>query len=56
MSEYIVTGDDYSNHNLPVGARVVQVEAPEWSEGAEWFSQGGDGDEVAIDPRDRRLA
>lgn len=53
---YEVISDDYSDHNLPIGAVVTKVEAPEWADGGDWYSQGGDGDEVAIDPRDLRVA
>lgn len=58
MSEtrYVVTGDKWSGHGLPVGAVVTRTTGPEWSTGGgvEWYTQGGDGDEVAIDPRDIR--
>lgn len=51
-----VIGDDHSNHNLPIGALVEQLDtsdAPDWSDdGVEWYTQGAEGDEVAIDSRD----
>ena len=56
MGRYRVIGDDFSNHGLPIGAVVAPIDPPAWcrpgpAEG-QWFTQGGDGDEVAIDPRD----
>jgi hypothetical protein len=51
-----VKSDEYSNHNLPIGAEVEMLEeTPEWAQcefPVDWYTQGGDGDEVAIDPRD----
>jgi hypothetical protein len=49
-TRYVVTGDDHSGHGLPVGTEVTHLT----TETVEWFTQGGDGDEVAIDPRDLR--
>lgn len=47
----IVKSDDFSNHNLPIGARV---EFLRWRDDDDvcLYTQGGDGDEVAIDRRD----
>lgn len=53
--DMIVVSDDHSNHDLPIGARVTRVPAPTWAASADdgdWYSLGGDDDEVAIDPRD----
>lgn len=53
---YEVIGDNYSNHNLPIGAVVELVPAEQledWQDG-HWYSMGIVGDEVAIDPRDLR--
>jgi len=51
-----VISDNYSNHNLPIGAVVERLDtsdAPDWSDdGVEWYTQGIEGDEVAIDSRD----
>lgn len=47
-----VMSDNHSNHNLPIGAVVEPCEPPAWASGTDWYTQGGDGDEVAIDPRD----
>lgn len=48
-----VVSDNYSNHNLPVGARVEAATPPDWSDNPHgWYTQGGDGDEVSIDSRD----
>lgn len=48
-----VVSDKHSGHGLPVGAVVTPTDAPEWDAGSnDWYTQGGDGDEVAIDPRD----
>lgn len=50
---YRIVSDDHSNHNLPIGALVTSPEAPEWaSSDGDWYTLGGAGDEVAIDPRD----
>ena len=50
---YRVISDNYSGHGLPVGAVVSKTTAPVWSAFPdEWYTLGGDGDEVAIDPRD----
>lgn len=48
--EATVVSDNYSNHNLPVGAKVTLWDVDD--DGVFWYTQGGDGDEVAIDPRD----
>lgn len=51
----IVVSDDFSNHNLPVGAAVTPCPPPSWAafgDNGNWYTQGGVGDEVAIDPRD----
>lgn len=50
--EFRVVSDNHSNHNLPTGAVVRRCEAPDWSDSADWYTQGADGDEVSIDPRD----
>jgi len=53
MGTFRVTSDEFSNHNLPIGAVVTSTDPPEWADSsARWFTQGIDGDEVAIDPRD----
>lgn len=53
---YRIKSDDYSGHGLPVGAVVTRLDtsdAPDWSDdGVEWYTQGIEGDEVAIDSRD----
>ena len=53
---YRIISDNHSNHGLPIGAKVVQLDtsdAPDWSDdGVEWYTQGGEGDEVAIDSQD----
>lgn len=48
----VVKSDDYSGHSLPIGAHVQRVPTPDWADGTDWYSQGGDGDEVAVDLRD----
>lgn len=55
MSAMIVRSDRFSNHGLPIGAVVERTDPPEWfgpDDEGHWYSLGGDGDEVAIDPRD----
>ena len=51
-----VRSDNHSGHGLPIGAEVEMLEeTPEWAKGEfplDWYTQGGDGDEVAIDERD----
>ena len=42
---------DNSNHNLPIGATVHWLV---YEDGVDKYTQGGDGDEVSIDPRDLR--
>lgn len=44
-----VIGDNYSGHGLDAGA---QVEFLRRADGVDWYTQGGEGDERAIDPRD----
>ena len=46
---YEVISDRHSNHNLPIGAQVAWLEH---KDGVDHYTQGGDGDEVAIDPQD----
>ena len=50
MDAFKVISDEYSNHNLPIGARVTFLGYGD--DYADLYTQGGDGDEVAIDPRD----
>lgn len=50
--QYRVKSDDFSNHGLPIGAVVEKCAGPDWSNTHYWFTQGGDGDETAIDDRD----
>jgi hypothetical protein len=45
-----VISDNYSNHNLLPGAIVEHFASHD--DGVDLYTQGGDGDEVAIDPRD----
>jgi hypothetical protein len=45
-----IKSDNHSNHGLPAGAEVQHLRTDE--DGTDWYTQGGDGDEVAIDPRD----
>jgi hypothetical protein len=53
MSTRRVVSDDYSNHGLPIGAEVEPIEGPDWADpDTDWYTQGIEGDEVAIDPRD----
>jgi len=55
----IVVSDKFSDHGLPVGATVARCAAPEWvalGDDGDWYSRGGEGDEVAIDPRDLSAA
>lgn len=52
--QFRVIGDT-SNHGLPVGATVSPTDPPEWAGDeydVQWYTQGGDGDEVAIEPVD----
>jgi hypothetical protein len=51
MTTYTVRSDHYSDHNLPIGATVTFLRWDEHNNVA-LFTQGGDGDEVAIDGRD----
>lgn len=46
---FTVRSDDHSNHNLPIGATVT---FHRYYDGVNLYTQGGGGDEVAIDPRD----
>lgn len=48
-----IIGDNYSNHNLPIGANVQLLEA---RDDVDLYTMGGEGDEVAIDPRDLSLS
>lgn len=47
--QFRVISDNHSNHNLPIGATVMWFG---FVDGVDHYTQGGDGDEVAIDPRD----
>lgn len=47
-----VVGDAFSDHGLPIGARVSPCPPPPWATSSGWYTQGLEGDEVAIDPRD----
>lgn len=50
-----VKSDEYSNHGLPIGAKVQKLDTAnleDWQRGVDWYTLGIDGDEVAIDPRD----
>lgn len=50
--QFRVIGDT-SAHGLPVGATVSPADPPAWSDrDVRWYTQGGDGDEVAIAPED----
>jgi hypothetical protein len=52
MTTYTVRSDT-SGHNLPIGAIVTPCPGPAWSDpDVDWYTQGGDGDDVAIDPAD----
>lgn len=53
MNTYRVIADT-SAHNLPIGATVSPIDPPDWYYGPSvgWYTQGGDGDEVAIEPTD----
>lgn len=53
--KYTITADT-SGHGLPIGSIVTSLDtsdAPDWSDdGVEWYTQGGEGDEVAIEAID----
>lgn len=44
-----VVVSDHSNHGLPIGATVMFYR---WQGDVDMWTLGGEGDEVAIDPRD----
>lgn len=48
---YRVISDGHSNHNLPIGTEVKFL-GHDYDNDVDLFTQGGVGDEVAIDPRD----
>lgn len=53
---YIIKSDDHSGHDLPAGTEVepfpLPADAPVWKRGVKWYTQGVEGDEVAIHPAD----
>ncbi len=51
LSAYRVIADT-SGHQLPIGAVVIPTDTPEWASDGDWYTQGGDGDEVAIESDD----
>jgi hypothetical protein len=48
---YRVVSDDHSNHGLPIGAHVEHLRY-DAEDDVDLYTMGGEGDEVAIDPRD----
>lgn len=49
---YRITSDNHSNHNLPVGAEVFQVPAPEWADTPYFYTQDNIESACAVDDRD----
>lgn len=47
-----IVSDNFSNHNLPIGAHVFKVPAPAWSINLYWYTMDDPDLAVAVDARD----